>query len=89
MHSDENAYCRVCGYEPADAPWGADGTEPSWEICPCCGVEFGYEDASAAGVRKYRERWVAAGAPWSDPTTPLDDLELNERLARISPRYLG
>ncbi len=89
MHGDENAYCRVCGYEPADAPWGADGTQPSWAICPCCGVEFGYEDATVVGVTSYRDRWLAVGAPWSGSNTPHDGLGLEERLARVLPRYLG
>jgi hypothetical protein len=33
-------FCRVCGYEPADPPWGQDGAIPSFELCPSCGVEW-------------------------------------------------
>lgn len=36
-------YCRVCGLYLGYQPWGEDGKTPSYEICPCCGVEFGYE----------------------------------------------
>ena len=37
--------CPVCGYnalhEPAYDRFGC----ASFEICPCCGIEFGYDDA--------------------------------------------
>lgn len=33
--------CRVCGYYIDDLPWGKDGNCPTYEICPCCGDEFG------------------------------------------------
>lgn len=67
-HHDQSLYhCRVCGYKHLDFPWGSDGRTPSFEICDCCGVEFGYEDSTRAGIRAYRERWLAEGAPWFDP----------------------
>lgn len=87
MLSDAKNYCRVCGYEPTDAPWGPDGTDPSWEICPCCGVEFGYEDATASGVVRFREQWLGAGAPWSDAATSRDGLGVEGRLARVMPGF--
>lgn len=87
MRSDEIAYCRVCGFDPEEFPWGADGTEPSWEICPCCGVEYGYDDATIVGVARYRQSWLDAGAPWADLSTPKDGLDLAERLMRVPERY--
>lgn len=54
-------YCRVCGYLPPSPPWGESGKEPSFEICPCCGVEWGYEDALDAGVVRFRSCWLAQG----------------------------
>jgi hypothetical protein len=52
--------CKVCFYDCNDfLPWGMDGASPSYDICPCCGVEFGYEDSSEQGVLRYRERWLA------------------------------
>lgn len=48
--------CPVCGYnlpyEPAD-----------YNICLCCGTEFGYDD-SGVSYDELRSRWVEAGAKW-------------------------
>lgn len=82
MHN-ELGYCRVCGYEPDAPPWGISGADPSWEICPCCGVEFGYEDSSLEGTRQYRDRWLNSGARWLDPTEAPDGLSAEARLARV------
>ena len=30
---DSHRYCRVCGYEPADPPWSADGRMSTFDIC--------------------------------------------------------
>lgn len=64
------SYCRVCGYEPEEPPWGEDGCTPSFEICPSCGVEWGYQDATDAGVRRYRAAWLANGGNWADQSVP-------------------
>jgi hypothetical protein len=79
--------CRVCGYESAHPPWGATGGDPSWDVCPCCGVEHGYEDVSPETARRYRRRWVGAGTPWSDPRTPHDGLDLDERGAHVPKEF--
>lgn len=47
-----------------DKPWGEDGKTPTYEICPCCGVEFGNEDHTNESVRKYREQWLDNGCIW-------------------------
>ena len=59
--------CRVCGLLQASPPWGDDDATPSFEICDCCGVEFGYEDTTRASVARYRESWLKAGARWQSP----------------------
>jgi hypothetical protein len=51
--------CKVCDFDCSPLlPWGQDGKSPSYSICPECGVEFGYEDASAVGVKKFREEYL-------------------------------
>ena len=60
-------YCPVCGYGPAlgGAALGFASTEDlrcSFEICDCCGCEYGYSDNMA----NY-QRWVADGCPWRYP----------------------
>lgn len=51
--------CRVCGYYDKELlPWGEDGETPTFEICPCCNVEFGYEDVQLSSIKSYREKWM-------------------------------
>jgi hypothetical protein len=80
---DGRRHCRVCGYEDDEEPWGADGRTPSFEICPCCGVEYGYEDSTVIGIRRYRESWIRSGAPWSSRYIPSDGLTFDERISRV------
>lgn len=65
MLNKELFLCRVCGLEQDDTPWGEDGKTASFNICDCCGVDFGYQDAKLTGIKKYRERWLSQGAPGS------------------------
>ena len=76
-------YCRVCGYQPQEPPWGLDGRNPSFEFCPCCGVEWGYQDATAVGAERFRAAWLAAGAKWQDRSVASDGLDAQERLRRV------
>ena len=51
--------CPVCSFGDAtSAPYDAD----AWyqEICPCCGTQFGYDDATRPHA-VLRENWIAAG----------------------------
>lgn len=71
--------CPVCGYPGLrDQPW-LDGA-PSDEICPCCGTQFGYDDAvggeGAARERRYvslRKRWIESGCLWFSRATHQPD----------------
>lgn len=55
--------CPVCGYPNLDeAPYDQHGC-PTYNICPCCGTEFGYDDARSSHAR-LRERWIANGMSW-------------------------
>ncbi len=49
--------CPVCGYDRLEDP------PTDFNICPCCGTEFGYHDANFTHAQ-LRQRWIAAGAPW-------------------------
>ncbi len=56
-------HCPVCGY--------ANLVEPpaDYNICPCCGTEFGYDDL-AHSWEQLRQRWLSKGAPWFSRHTP-------------------
>lgn len=78
-----NEFCRVCGYQPTEPPWGDDGRTPSFDYCPCCGVEWGYQDSSPDGIERFRTAWLKNGAPWHDVKQQPDGLDLADRLRRI------
>lgn len=86
--SNDSYYCRVCGLYLGYPPWGIDGDAPSYEICRCCGVEFGYEDTILLGVRYFREKWLDQGATWFDPKSRPSDWDLKKQLAQIPKEYL-
>ena len=83
MISDKILNCRVCGYLSDTAPWGDDGKSPTYEICPCCGVEYGYEDSSIVGIKKYREEWIAAGADWKDKKSKPENWSWEDQLENV------
>ncbi|WP_110955994.1 hypothetical protein [Anaerosinus massiliensis] len=57
--------CYVCGYpDLAEPPRGENGKIPSFDICDCCGVEFGYEDTDEKNMLCYRKRWIESGGKW-------------------------
>lgn len=68
--------CLACGYAGLEEPlW--DGDEDSHQICPCCGLHYGYDDEARgrgdAGSDFYvgwRARWIMDGCPWFSTATP-------------------
>ncbi len=39
--------------------------DPSYEICPCCGFQFRYDDLDQGYTFvEYREKWLDSGANW-------------------------
>ena len=53
----KNTYlCPVCGYGMEDQP-------DDYNICPSCGVEFGYSDAGRT-FDDLRAEWIRIGMPW-------------------------
>ncbi len=82
--------CPVCGFpeltEPAYDKYGCS----SFNICPCCGVEFGYQDAtsSKADLPKrhaaLRTTWIAGGMVWhSASDRPPKDWNPKEQLRNV------
>jgi hypothetical protein len=51
--------CPICGY-------GLEYPPDDYEICPSCGVEFGYETAGRS-FAELRNEWIATGAHWASP----------------------
>lgn len=85
--------CPVCGYVGFDEPpFDADGIS-TFDICPCCGLEFGNRD----GVRSLDElperhaeltaEWAANGMQWrhgwGGPPTNWDPIKQLENLKYV------
>jgi len=64
MHNDLTLFCRVCGLKQLYPQYGQAGDSPTYEICDCCGVEFGYEDMTVHSVKEYRKKWLETGSVW-------------------------
>lgn len=65
MRNESDLMCPVCGYADLSEPAYDDDGCASFEICPSCGTEFGYDDANKS-VETLRQEWLAGGARrWS------------------------
>ena len=80
-------YCRVCGLKQEYAPWGEDENNPSFNICDCCGVEFGYEDRLKKSIQEYRTNWLNNGAKWHNLKEKPENWNLEEQLKQIPQKY--
>ena len=49
--------CPVCWFSPLPYP------PRDYHICPCCGTEFGNDDAVFTWD-ELRQRWIAGGEQW-------------------------
>ena len=79
-----NNFCPVCGYPLGNYnPWGDDGKTPTFDICPCCGVEWGNEDYTTESRTEYHNKWLADGAKWFEPQKKPVNWNLEEQLKDI------
>lgn len=85
-----NNFCPVCGYPLGNYnPWGDDGKTPTFDICPCCGVEWGNEDYTTESRTEYRNKWLADGAKWFEPQKKPVNWNLEEQLKDIDHKTDG
>ncbi len=83
--------CPVCGYELDRPAW--NGLSPSDEICPSCGIQYGYDDAAGGDLQlrrqvynTWRKDWIARGMPWSSVgQQPPEGWNPREQLRRVAP----
>ncbi len=76
--------CPVCGYDDLDeAPFDNDGN-PSYNICDCCGFEFGFDDGSEGiNFEHYRKKWIEEGTKWFISKKKPKNWNLSEQLKNI------
>lgn len=67
--------------------------EASYEVCPCCGFEFGNDDdpgtAPPSTFSEYLARWIRDGCRWFDPKRRPEGWDLREQLRRAQINYPG
>lgn len=64
--------CPVCGYPDLDeAAYDSYGCA-TYNICPCCGTEFGYDDSEISHF-SLRQRWITNGMKWWSEHLPPPD----------------
>lgn len=57
--------CPVCGFSPLDEPAYKASGGGSYEICPSCNFEYGFDDDDQGFTfEQWRARWVERGMPW-------------------------
>ncbi len=86
-NKNQSTYCRVCGLDQEEFLWGADGRSPSFAICDCCGVEFGYQDCFPEDVKTFREKWVKKGFCWRYPEEKPYNWSLENQLKNIPEEF--
>jgi hypothetical protein len=59
----ETYLCPVCGYPGLSDPPVDEFGCATFEICPCCGTEFGYHDARRSHS-ELRSQWIENGRQW-------------------------
>lgn len=60
---DPRFTCPVCKFDRLQEP------PKDFTICPCCGVEFDYDDVRRT-VETLRAEWIAGGRKWWSKKTP-------------------
>ena len=74
--------CRDCGSEYKSPTWDSENGA-SFNICNCCGVEFGIQDSSYKGVIDYRNEWTLNGFQWIYKQFKPIDWNIEEQLKNI------
>ena len=71
-------------------PYVIDLGDPSYDVCPCCGFEYGNDDnpiGTVAGdsFEEYRKKWITNGAKWFDEKLKPANWNLEEQLKKANP----
>ena len=89
MLNDKSAhYCRVCGHYNEDFSWGREEATPSFNICDCCGTEFGYHDFTIKGIRRRREIWLKQASEWNNVSAKPKVWDLERQIKNIPKQFL-
>jgi len=76
----------VCGFDGLDRkPYaGPDMQAPSYEICPSCGYQFGFDDDQGTSFADWRAGWISNGMRWWSERIPPEDWNPGAQLENIT-----
>lgn len=76
----EKYICPVCGFNNLD-----EYPDLSYEICPCCGVEYGFDDFDFKSLTfdTIRNKWLNEGAKWFNKKEKPKNWNLEEQLKNL------
>ena len=77
---EEKYICPVCGYDRLE-----EYPDLSYEICPCCGVEYGFDDFDFENLTfdTVRNKWLSEGAKWFMKKEKPKNWDLEEQLKNL------
>jgi len=82
----EKNFCPVCGFDQLKER--VNNNSSSYEICPCCGFEFGFDDdLKGNNYEIYRENWIEDGAQWFIKKQRPENWSLKQQLLNINILY--
>lgn len=79
----EKYKCPVCGYPDLEEPPRDGNGRPSFDICDCCGIEFGYEDCTEENIIKYRKKWIESDGEWFSKDSKPNNWNMEQQLKNI------
>jgi len=69
-------HCPICGADTLEQPFeSAIAVLVSFEICDCCGCQYGYDDDE-----KYYHNWLSNGSKWFEPEMKPTDWSLDQQI---------
>ena len=83
MHSKAERYCRVCGLDHGEREVRDEYGCPTYNICDCCGVEFGYGDETVENCIAIRKLWIEQGMKWHDGKQKPDNWDPEQQFNSI------
>ncbi len=75
--------CPICGFSSLEeAAYSLEGDE-SFEMCPSCGCEFGYDDFGKTH-RELRKAWIERSVPWSSSSPAPENWDAEKQLKSLA-----
>lgn len=76
--------CSVCGFDGLTDPPYSKFSNPSFEICKCCGFQFGFDDMSEGkSYEEFRNSWIENNFEWFNEDKKPKNWDHKEQLKNL------